>query len=724
MPTLHTDRTGGGRWRWRVASGVSGGIWHVSVSCQLSIEKMVEHTAFHAAHGPRANLAPVRLIALGSMRAEPWHSEDVGSPGGTGGGGEDGYPEGQCTWWARLKRPDIPVFPGRSGDADRWAESARRADPPLQIGTRAKAGAIVVFQPGQEGAGEHGHVAYVESVHGGEMTISEANYLNTKPGHKRTLRWRGRHFQFIYESKPEPPRVELQPPNTFRFHVFRTCVNGHCGLKRRQGPGTSFATVGVAIAERAPVDISCQTIGSRVEGVDATSTNVWDRLADGSFVSDYFVDTSGKNDQFTVPIPNCSAVPQPPPPPLSVGLARPLTGSILTGVASLVAESNGVAVRFEALYSDTPGRPGSETWHQIGVDSSPGDGFTLAWQTASIPNQGLGTRETIEIAAVALGSDGSASSPSNVQKVAVANPNADGSYSYNVEASCEDECELRRRAGPGYSAYPPVGTTAEEGEVRILCQAHGQPVSGPRGETDVWDEFTDGSWGSDYYIDTPRKGAMSPPIPECATTPAPVPLGVQLTAPAGGATETGTVAVEASSNGPAVRLEAFYSPTPGKPETAVWHLLGEDDTAGDGFKILWDTAKVPNQGQPLQNTVQLKASVLDYHGDPAGAESTRRVAVSNPSEDGTYAYHVAFCEGSECEVNLHSGPGYVSYPVVGHAKKGDEVDVACQEHGDTVSSGGHSTDIWDQLKNGSWISDFYVDTPVEGAFSPPIPQCP
>src|SRR5947208_3177488 len=36
LPTLHTDHTGGGRWRWRVASGVSGGVWHVSVSCQLS----------------------------------------------------------------------------------------------------------------------------------------------------------------------------------------------------------------------------------------------------------------------------------------------------------------------------------------------------------------------------------------------------------------------------------------------------------------------------------------------------------------------------------------------------------------------------------------------------------------------------------------------------------------------------------------------------------------
>lgn len=721
LPALKTDSTGGGRWQWRVATAVPAGIWHVSVGCQLAVDKVVKRTTFTASHGPRGRQRPKRLVALGSMRAEGWHSEAVAGPG-IGGGGENGYPEGQCTWWAKHMRPDLPLFPGVSGDADNWAESAQRAG--LQVGSRAKPGAIVVFQPGQEGAGEHGHVAYVESVNGARMTISEANYLNRSPGSTRTLRWPGRRFQFIYKSKPKPIEVGPPPPNTFRFEVFRTCLNGRCGLKRRQGPGTSFPTVGIPLPDGTPVDISCQTRGSRVQGIDATSTDVWDRLADGNYVSDYFVRTPGKNDQFTEPIPQCSegSVPPPPPPPLSIGLTAPLTGSILTGTVRLAADSNASGVRFEALYSDTPGLFGTATWHQLGTDTSADDGFTLDWQTSGVPNQGLGTRETIQLAAVALEPNGAASSARDTQQVAVANPNPDGSYSYNVENTCDDECVLHRRAGPGYAEFPAIGTTPEGGEVRIACQAHGQAVSGEMGATDIWDELSDGSWGSDYYVDTPRGGSFSPPIPECAFTPSPVPLNAHLTSPAAGETETGTVNVEASSNGPAVRFEVFYSPTPGINNSATWHLLGEDDTPEDGFGMSWNTTTVPNQGQPLQNTVQLRASVLDYQGDPAGAESTRRVAVSNPSEDGTYPYHVAFCEGEECEVNLHSGPGYSSYPVVGHKKKGEEVDIACQAHGEVVS-GNQTTDVWDQLADGSWITDYFVDTPVAGAFSPPIPEC-
>ncbi|HSC20430.1 MAG TPA: CHAP domain-containing protein, partial [Solirubrobacterales bacterium] len=248
LPTLTTDGAGGGRWQWRVATGVPAGIWHVSVSCQLAVDKMVKRSAFRAAHGPRGQDGARRLVALGSMQAEGWHSEEVGSPtGGIGGGGENGYPEGQCTWWAKHMRPDLPLFPGTSGDADHWAQSARRAG--LQVGSQAKPGAIVVFQPGQEGAGEHGHVAYVQSVNGALMTISEANYLNRPPGSTRTLHWPGRHFQFIYKSKTKPIDLGPPPPNTFRFEVFRTCLNGHCGLKRRQGPGTSFPTLGIPLPD-------------------------------------------------------------------------------------------------------------------------------------------------------------------------------------------------------------------------------------------------------------------------------------------------------------------------------------------------------------------------------------------------------------------------------------------------------------------------------------------
>lgn len=50
---------------------------------------------------------------------------------------------------------------------------------------------------------------------------------------------------------------------------------------------------------------------------------------------------------------------------------------------------------------------------------------------------------------------------------------------------------------------------------------------------------------------------------------------------------------------------------------------------------------------------------------------------------------------------------------------GDKVDVRCQDTGDAVEG----SQVWDQLTNGGWIPDYYVDTPDIGNFSYPIPLC-
>ena|GEM_PF-2517115 len=730
LPALQTDDTGGGRWRWKVADDVPAGRWRVRVTCRLVIGPSTEETSFQASYGHRTGRHPRSLAIPGSMRAEPWHSKRVTHGIGGGGGNRDegGYPKGQCTWWARLRRPDLPVFPGPAGDAAHWADSARRADPPFRVGKKAKPGAIVVFQPGEAGAGEHGHVAYVEEVRKSQMVISEANFLDTKPGHERSLRWRGQGFEFIYEregKKPKPPGPE--PPNSHRYYVFRTCANGTCGLKQRSGPATTFAQVGVPLLDGTAVDVVCQTKGQRVVGADATSTDVWDRLFDGSFVSDYFVDTPGKRDQFTVPLPDCSQVappPQPPPTP-AIELVTPASETILGGTAELIASSNAPAVRFDALYSTTPGVKGSATWHTLGVDSSPADGFRLLWDTTAIPNQGLGNQETVQIAATALDASGGSTAVSDASQVAVANPNLDGTFSYHVYNTCElPKCELNKRSGPGFSEYPVVGTVKEGAEIKIACQVHGQLVTGSEGTSDVWDRFDDGSWGADYYIDTPLIGKLSPPIPECDSIPPPPTLEVELKEPKAGTTVTGVVDVEAIGNGPAVRFEAFYSETPEVAETAAWFLLGQDNTPSDGFTVRWDTTSVPNQGLPSLNTVRVRAVALNYRNEPTNVQSVHRVAASNPGEDGSFRYHVfgTCANGGDCQSELYAGPGYSSYSVVGVVDEDDPLDVVCQAHGETFV-GSMSTDIWDKLTDGSWITDYFVETPTAGAFSPPIPVC-
>jgi surface antigen len=95
---------------------------------------------------------------------------------------------GQCTDWVWRKRPDIVEriyeasiqakllgrpFPRFDLDARYWATLARAAG--LRVSTSPVAGAAVVWQPGVEGAGAPGHVAYVEYVGGGTFRFSEMN---------------------------------------------------------------------------------------------------------------------------------------------------------------------------------------------------------------------------------------------------------------------------------------------------------------------------------------------------------------------------------------------------------------------------------------------------------------------------------------------------------------------------------------------------------------------
>ena len=727
LPPLRTGDSGNGRWQWRVGDGVAAGRWQVHVRCQLASGPASARTGFTASGTGRSG--PSRLVAPGSMTHRGFDSAGL-SEGGRGGDEEEnGYPKGQCTWWALLKRPDIPLFPGPAGDARNWAESAKRAHPGFSVGTTAKPGAIVVFQPGQAGAGTFGHVAYVVRVKGPKMTISEANYRDTKPGHQRTLPWRGHRFKFIYSKEkqrsPNPPKA----PNTFRFHVYRTCANGSCGLRQRLGPELRFGVIGEPLPDGRAVDISCQTRGDRVTGFDASSTSVWDRLANGTYVPDYFISTPGKNDQLTEPLPDCATLggqqTSSPPRVASVSLMAPANGQVLTGAVDVRASSDAPEVRFEAFYSDSPGIQGNARWHLLGVDNTPGDGFTVNWDTGAVANQGLRTEGTVRIAAIAVDQAQGITDSEDTRLVAVANPDQNDVFSYHVLGTCEEAfCQLNKRSGPGFSMYPPTGKVPEGGELKIVCQAGGETVGGALGASAVWNKLDDAAWVSDYYVDTPVAGDFSPPIPRCASVPPPPTLTIALSSPADGATLTGTAEIEAASNAPGVRFEAFYSDTPGIKDTAQWHHLGNDTTPADGFEHSWGTTAVPNQGQASQSTVGVRAIALDYRGRPTAVQGLRRVNVSNPSSDGSYAYHVyGTCGSGACFVNLRSGPSQLSYPVVGTKNEGEQVDIVCQVHGQSVSDGVRSSDIWDKLADGNWVTDFYVDTPVASAFSPPIPEC-
>ena len=84
------------------------------------------------------------------------------------------FPYGQCTWWAINMRPDLAGSVW--GNAWHWIYEAEWSG--VNEGYYPERGAIVVFQPGVEGAGWYGHVAYVTSVgYNGWFQVSEMNFF-------------------------------------------------------------------------------------------------------------------------------------------------------------------------------------------------------------------------------------------------------------------------------------------------------------------------------------------------------------------------------------------------------------------------------------------------------------------------------------------------------------------------------------------------------------------
>lgn len=92
------------------------------------------------------------------------------------------YTPGNCTWYAKSRRPDLP---NNLGNANTWTYMASIQG--FSTGSTPRAGAI-----GQLGM----HVVYIESVSGDYMTLSEMNYLGLYQTDTRTVLWFG--WQFIY----------------------------------------------------------------------------------------------------------------------------------------------------------------------------------------------------------------------------------------------------------------------------------------------------------------------------------------------------------------------------------------------------------------------------------------------------------------------------------------------------------------------------------------------
>jgi hypothetical protein len=90
--------------------------------------------------------------------------------------------------------------------------------------------------------------------------------------------------------------------------VHQVYGTGGVGLSIRSAPTTSSTRIG-GLAEGASISIHCQTYGDNING-----STIWDQLAGGGYVSDWYVNTPNVG-TFSPGIGQCGQAPPPPPPP-------------------------------------------------------------------------------------------------------------------------------------------------------------------------------------------------------------------------------------------------------------------------------------------------------------------------------------------------------------------------------------------------------------------------
>ncbi|MEU0618324.1 MULTISPECIES: SH3 domain-containing protein [Streptomyces] len=64
-------------------------------------------------------------------------------------------------------------------------------------------------------------------------------------------------------------------------------------------------------------------------------------------------------------------------------------------------------------------------------------------------------------------------------------------------------------------------------------------------------------------------------------------------------------------------------------------------------------------------------------------------------------------------LNVRSGPG-TGYPIVRVLPEGSRVAIYCQTTGTTVTGPYGTSNIWDNISNGQYVSDAYVHTGSDG----------
>jgi surface antigen len=215
-----------------------------------------------------------------------------------------GFYSGYCTSFAAFRLSQAGIrFQGSSlkgpngktaffGNGGSWDAAA--ASIGYVVDNRPTVGSIAVWHGGEDHAWWGGHVAYVMAVDGaGNAVVEEYNWSNYLRYGQRTTR-APRYIHFLGVAAVRPVAVPPTAPQPVG-HPYRTTSV----VRQRSGPGTGYRTVGILPAGQR-IMIVCQVrSGSVING-----TGIWDRLSNGSYVTDYYTTTPAFN-RFSPGLPRC-----------------------------------------------------------------------------------------------------------------------------------------------------------------------------------------------------------------------------------------------------------------------------------------------------------------------------------------------------------------------------------------------------------------------------------
>lgn len=101
------------------------------------------------------------------------------------------------------------------------------------------------------------------------------------------------------------------------------------------------------------------------------------------------------------------------------------------------------------------------------------------------------------------------------------------------------------------------------------------------------------------------------------------------------------------------------------------------------------------------------------HVDETSGEALQTQATQAQATTALRYYSVA----PGTRLNVRSGPG-TSYPIIKVLPEDIKVPIYCQTPGTWVSGYYGTTNIWDNIGNGEFVSDAYVNTGSDGYIAP------